>query len=179
MSQKFLAIDFETANYESDSACSVGLVRVESGQIVSTDHYFIQPPYKNFVFTYVHGITWRDVAKAPLFSEVWSQIQPLFEGIDFIAAHNASFDQKVLNSCCLRYRIKPPALPYTCTVKLARKNLGISPANLPSVCNALNIPLKHHDAISDALACAKIVMAALPFTPSSEGSTSKVFSLRP
>ena len=37
--------------------------------------------------------------------------------------------------------------------------LGLKPANLPSVCKALKIPLSHHDALSDAVACAKIAIA--------------------
>lgn len=162
MSHSFLAIDFETANYESDSACSVGLVRVEGNRIVSKEYHLIRPPYRNFVFTYVHGLTWNQVENAPLFSDLWPKIEPLFEGIEFIAAHNASFDRRVLNACCLRYQIAPPVIPYACTVQVARKQLKIKPANLPSVCKTLNIPLKHHDAISDALACAKIVLAASP-----------------
>ncbi len=160
MSDRFLAIDFETANYDSDSACSIGLVRVEEGKIIAQEYHLIRPPSKNFVFTPIHGLTWKDVEKAPLFSQLWLKIKLLFQNIDFIAAHNASFDQRVLNACCERYQILPPSTPFTCTVQVARKRLKIRPAHLPSVCRSLNIPLKHHDAISDALACAKIVLAA-------------------
>ncbi len=160
--QRFLAIDFETANYSSDSACSVGLVRVEEGQIIAQEYSLIRPPEKNFVFTYVHGLTWKNVEKAPTFLELWPRIKGLFDGVDFIAAHNASFDRRVLLSCCAKYEITPPEAPFACTVQLAKKDLNIRPANLPAVCKHLNISLKHHDAISDALACAKIVLAARP-----------------
>jgi DNA polymerase-3 subunit epsilon len=34
-SMNFVAIDFETANYQPDSACAVGLVKVVGGEIVS------------------------------------------------------------------------------------------------------------------------------------------------
>lgn len=34
----FVAIDFETANRERTSICSVGLVRVENGDILSLIH---------------------------------------------------------------------------------------------------------------------------------------------
>lgn len=160
--RRFLAIDFETATYDSDSACAIGLVRVEGDQIVSQEHYLIRPPSRNFTFSYVHGLTWKDVENSPLFSDLWPKIEWQFSGIDFIAAHNASFDRRVLNACCARYQIQAPTLPYTCTVQVARKTLNITPANLPSVCKTLNIPLNHHNAISDALACAKIVLAASP-----------------
>jgi DNA polymerase-3 subunit epsilon len=160
MPSRFLAIDFETANYQSDSACSIGLVRVHDNVIVEQEHFFIQPPYKNFVFTSLHGISWKTVEDAPLFSELWPKLKPLFKGVDFLIAHNASFDRKVLNSCCDRYGIEAPKIDFKCTVQLARKNLGIYPTNLPAVCKVLQIPLKHHDAISDALACAKIAIAS-------------------
>ena len=61
----FVAIDFETADYWPDSACSVGLVRVVGNQIVDSAHFFIRPPRRTFVFTYLHGISWKHVANEP------------------------------------------------------------------------------------------------------------------
>jgi DNA polymerase III epsilon subunit-like protein len=55
----FVAIDFETADYKPDSACAVGLVRVENHQIVERAYTLIRPPRKKFVFTYYHGISWE------------------------------------------------------------------------------------------------------------------------
>ena len=37
---------------------------------------------------------------------------------------------------------------------------GVRPTKLPDVCRFLGIPLKHHDALSDAEAAARIVIAA-------------------
>ena len=64
---KFLAIDFETADYGTDSACAVGLVRVESGKIVASESHLIRPPRPNLYFSYLHGITWEDVQDQPIF----------------------------------------------------------------------------------------------------------------
>jgi DNA polymerase III subunit epsilon len=161
MSQSFLAIDFETANYSSSSACAVGLVRVREGQIVDQKQFLIRPPSENFVFTHIHGITWQDVEKAPTFKELWPQLLPFFHEIDFVAAHNVSFDRNVLLACCDKYNIELPANDYQCTVQLARKRLGIYPTNLPAVCQKLGIALNHHDALSDARACAMIAIEAL------------------
>ena len=44
----FVAIDFETADYQRDSACAVALVRVESGKIVAREHRLIRPPRRTF-----------------------------------------------------------------------------------------------------------------------------------
>jgi DNA polymerase III subunit epsilon len=80
--------------------------------------------------------------------------------VDFIAAHNASFDRSVLRACCERAGTAPARNSYLCTVRLARSVWGLHPTTLAHVCRHLSIPLKHHDAVSDAQACAKILLAA-------------------
>lgn len=156
----FVAIDFETADQGRDSACAVALVRVEGGRIVHEVARLVRPPRRTFAFTYIHGITWRMVANEPAFGEVWQEIAPLLQGAKFIAAHNASFDRSVLRACCMAAGHEVPALPFRCTVQLARRAWGLRPTRLPDVCAFLGIPLEHHDAASDARACAKIVIAA-------------------
>ncbi len=66
-----LAIDFETANYERDSACAVGLALVQNGRIIKTDSFLIRPPNSWFVFTYIHGLTWDDVCDSETYDELW------------------------------------------------------------------------------------------------------------
>jgi DNA polymerase III subunit epsilon len=169
----FLAIDFETANQSRDSACSLGLVRVEKSKIVHKAVHLIRPPSSDFMFTYIHGISWRDVASQPTFKDIWKDISPLFKGVEFLAAHNASFDASVLRACCQRYRIAAPDLPFTCTVNLARSLWGVYPTKLPDVCRHLKIKLNHHEALSDALACAQIIMAAHKEAGTSKLTTAK------
>jgi len=159
-SKRFLAIDFETANQNRDSACSIGLVKVENNRVVHQEARYIRPPYRNFQFTYIHGISWNDVVSEPTFATVWKDLRPHFEGIDFLVAHNAKFDASVLKACCLRYSIDPPQIPFQCTVEIARAQWSIYPTKLHDVCQSLGIPLQHHEALSDALACAKIMIAA-------------------
>ena len=156
----FTAIDFETANSSPASACAVGLVRVERGAVVARVHRLIRPPTRTFAFTYLHGIGWRDVAKAETFAVVWREVRHLCEGVDFLAAHNASFDARVLRACCAEARLAPPRGRFECTVGLARRAFGIYPTRLDVVAARLGIPLRHHDALSDAEACAEIVRRA-------------------
>lgn len=156
----FVAIDFETADYRRDSACAVALVRVEKNRIVERRYRLIRPPRKKVVFSYLHGIRWEDVAREPTFGEVWPDLLPTIKGTSFLAAHNASFDQSVLETCCQVSGLKTPESKFVCTVNLARKILGIYPTQLPQVCSKLNIQLDHHNAASDAEACAQIVIAA-------------------
>jgi DNA polymerase-3 subunit epsilon len=156
----FVAIDFETADHGPDSACAIGLVRVESGRVVHRDGVLIRPPRSRILFTGVHGITWPMVAAAPTFAEVWPRLLTRLDGAGFLAAHNAPFDRRVLTACCEAAGLTPPPLPFVCTVQLSRKRWGLKPNDLPSVCRRLGIGLIHHDAASDAEACARIILAA-------------------
>jgi DNA polymerase III subunit epsilon len=158
---KFAAIDFETANRKFNSACAVGIVRVENGQTIDTMYTLIRPPSSNFEFTYIHGITWQDVCRSPSFQDIWTQIKQTIAGVDFLVAHHARFDRRVLLSLCRDNNTDVEyieSMPFVCTVKIARKVLGISPANLSNVCKSLRLELNHHHALSDAVACSQIIL---------------------
>jgi DNA polymerase-3 subunit epsilon len=157
---RFAAIDFETANNARDSACAVGVVIVEGGRIVDRLHALIRPPSRQFLFTPIHGLSWNDVKDAQPFDAVWAGWARELARVNFLAAHNAPFDKGVLGACCETYGLAAPTLPFVCTVRLARKQWSIRPTKLPDVCNYLGIDLRHHQADSDAEACARIVMAA-------------------
>ena len=43
---------------------------------------------------------------------------------------------------------------------MARRAWNIRPTKLSDVCRKLGIALNHHEALSDAMACAQIVLAA-------------------
>jgi DNA polymerase-3 subunit epsilon len=156
----FVALDFETADDQRDSACAVAVVRVEDQKIVERRHSLIRPPRKLFLFTHLHGIAWTHVENEPTFGKLWPRLAPLLRAGDFIAAHNASFDRSVLWACCQAARVAPPDAPFQCTVQLARRMWRLRPTTLPDVCRHLQIPLRHHDPLSDAEACARIVLAA-------------------
>ncbi len=157
---RFIAIDFETADCEPDSACAVAMIVVENGDITKEHYRLIRPPRPEFVFTYLHGIAWQDVAGEPSFAELWPELRPIVESADFFVAHHAPFDRAVLRACCEAAGFKPPSVPFKCTVQIARKTWRLFPTKLPDVCRYLNIDLDHHNALSDARACALIYLAA-------------------
>jgi len=155
-----VAIDFETASRYKNSACAVGLIKVENGRIIEKKSMLIKPSSEYFEFTYIHGITWEDVKTEQTFNETWPVMMEFIAGAEFIAAHNASFDKKVMKVCCQQYGLDFPDIPFVCTVKLSREVWQLFPTKLPDVCRFLNLSLKHHDPLSDAEACANIVIAA-------------------
>ena len=156
----FVAIDFETADHGHDSACAVGIVKVRGTRIVHEAAHLIRPPRPTFYYSRIHGITWEDVAVEPCFREVWRKIRPLLSDAKFLVAHNAGFDRSVLETCCGAARLRPPDLEFQCTMRLARRVWGIYPTRLPDVCRSLGVPLDHHDPLSDAKACAQILIKA-------------------
>jgi DNA polymerase-3 subunit epsilon len=158
---KLVAIDFETASYDADSACALGIVTIENGKVIKKNYRLIRPPRQDFVFTYLHGIAWADVKREPTFATVWDSFRDLWLGADYFVAHNASFDRRVLTACSIAARREPPSLPFICTVRVARSHWNFRPANLAHVCTQLGISLQHHDAASDALACASIALRAM------------------
>ena len=57
--KNFVAIDFETANYEPTSICSVGLVVVRGGEITQRMHRLVCPEPDYYIRRFseqVHGI---------------------------------------------------------------------------------------------------------------------------
>jgi DNA polymerase-3 subunit epsilon len=157
----FVAIDFETADYGADSACAVAVVSVRAGRIAECATRLIRPPRKRFVFTPIHGITWRMVRDQPEFGEVWRDVSGLLAHAEVLVAHNAAFDRNVLHTCCRAAGLTAPRLRFSCTVRAARQAWGVYPTSLPKVCRFLSIPLRHHDPASDAQACAQIALAAI------------------
>ena len=97
--QDFAAIDFETANNERSSVCSVGIVIVRDGEIADSFYSLIkpEPEYYNYWYSRVHGLCCEDTYDAPIFPEVWKQIEPLIKDLPLVA-HNKPFDENCLKA---------------------------------------------------------------------------------
>lgn len=156
----FIAIDFETANSDSHSVCAVGLVKLNEKKIVSTDYFLIRPPSENFHWRNVkaHHLTWEKVKKAPNFKQLWPKLSRKISKVDFLIAHHAGVDRSFLRGCCECYNIKIPLIPFICTRQLAKELWHFKHLGLEHLCRHFNIKLEHHNALSDAMGCAKIFL---------------------
>lgn len=165
--QNFAAIDFETANAQRSSICSVGVVVVYEGEIVRKLHRLIRPT-PNYYYRYfteqIHGIGYNDTCDEPVFPEVWEEVAPLVEGLPLVA-HNAPFDEGVLRATYDVYGMEYPDYQFHCTLRAARRMFPrqlIGNHRLPTVCQYLGIDMgRHHDALADAEGCARIAMKIL------------------
>jgi len=157
----FVTIDFETANYSPDSACSVGLVKFIDGEPADTYYSLIRPPklYIRPDFTDIHGLTVDDVRDAPRFYEIWdSSILPFIGDLP-LAAHNAAFDMGVLKAVLEHYDLHVPKLRNFCTCNLARRTWPAFKSHaLTALARNFDITYTAHNALDDALTCGKLVL---------------------
>ena len=161
----FAAIDFETANSERSSVCSVGVVIVRDGEIVDSFYSLIkpEPDYYNYWCQRVHGLCSRDTDGAPVFPDVWAKIEPMIAGLPLVA-HNARFDEGCLKAAFKVYRMDYPDYEFLDTLWASRKHFGRNLPNhqLQTVSAACGYDLaRHHHALADAEACAAIALKIL------------------
>ena len=160
----FAAIDFETANYERSSVCSVGVVIVRDGEIVDTFYSLIQPEpnYYNYWCAQVHGLSREDTEDAPVFPDVWTQIEPLIKGLPLVA-HNRPFDESCLRAVFQVYQMDYPDYEFFDTLWASRRLLpDLDNHQLDTVAAACGFQMEnHHHALADAEACAWIAKELL------------------
>jgi len=158
----FAAIDFEAANGEVTSACSIGLVIVRNNEIVERFYSLIKPVPNRYDFytTKVHGITYKDTNHAALFPSVWEKVSDQVIGLPMVA-HGISFDERVLKALHQLYHIPYPNFKFYCT-HLGSQQLVPELENhkLQTVAKYFGYDLakNHHNAVADAEACAVIAM---------------------
>jgi DNA polymerase-3 subunit epsilon len=121
-----------------------------------------QPPFPNNWFhegnIRVHGIHPEDVIDAPNWEDVLPDLLLFTEGLPFVA-HNASFDMGVLRASAEAVSFDLPDLSYACSLLMARRTYALESYRLNAVAYAIgHEEFKHHDALADADACARIVI---------------------
>ena len=153
--EKFAAIDFETANWQQTSVCSVGIVVMNRG-VIEDRFYSLIHPAPNFYSrrnTAIHGLSREDIA-------------PMIEGIPLVA-HNSMFDEGCLKAVFRLYEMDYPGYSFYCTYRLSRKLFkGLENYQLHTVSSFCGYDLKNHPhALADAEAAAVIMQSILQQCP--------------
>lgn len=161
----FAAIDFETANREPTSVCSVGVVLVRRGEVTEKFYRLIRPNPNYYARgnTFIHGLTREDTRDAPRFPTVWAEIAPRLSGLPLVA-HYSRFDESCLRAVHAFYGMPYPAYTFYCTCMASRRVFGKKLPNhqLQTVAAHCGFDLKlHHHALADAEACAWIAIKTL------------------
>lgn len=157
----FVAIDFETANAQQASACSLALTVVKNNQVTDQLYSLLNPhTYFDQRNIRIHGITADDIQEAPTLAELWPHIASFFQADKLVAAHNARFDCSVLQKSLQAFDLPPAQFAVIDSLQTSRRLLkGFENYRLNTVCQNLNIKLEHHhNALDDSLACANILL---------------------
>ena len=155
----FIALDFETANPNRSSICSVGLAVVRNGKIIESEHIYVRPTpdWYHGYNTALHGISDGHTRDQPAFRTLWKELKPYFQN-QTIIAHNAAFDLSVLRYALDESGLRYPDLEYHCSYRLSKETLNLQSHKLNEVSKHFRIKLNHHDAESDARASALIAL---------------------
>lgn len=157
----FAAIDFETANYQCSSICSIGIVIVRNGEFTDEIYELVkpEPEFYSYWNTRIHGLTTEDTENAPVFSKVWKKIEPKIEGLPLVA-HNSGFDETCLKAAFKSYMMDYPDYEFHCTLRQSRKSFPfLENHQLHTVSAHCGFDLiNHHHALADAKACAIIAL---------------------
>jgi DNA polymerase-3 subunit epsilon len=152
----FIALDFETANRNLNSACALGIAAFRGKEVVHNSAILIDPRTDEWLFYDIHGIRPSEVQDAPMFSEVLTQLYPLLEKT-YVIAHNATrFDSLVFSESAKASGFSARSLVW------ADSKNGIPTWAqgkywaLDTVAQKLGLPLDHHSAGSDAKVAGQI-----------------------
>ncbi len=159
MEKHFAIIDIETTggSPRTDKITEIGVVIHDGREIRETFQTLIYPERSIPAFiTRITGISDEMVADAPRFYEVARKLVELTEDTVFVA-HNARFDYGffVEEFRRLGFTFTRKTL---CTVQMSRKAFpGLPSYSLKNLVRHFDIPLvKHHRALDDAMAAARI-----------------------
>jgi len=122
LQQPLAFIDIETTggSHFTSRVLEIGVVRVERSQVVATYQTLLHPDEEVPAFiTNLTGITNADVATAPRFGQIATELAEILEGAVFVA-HNVRFDYGFIKMEFDRLGVpfRPPLL---CTVRLSRR----------------------------------------------------------
>jgi DNA polymerase-3 subunit epsilon len=157
----FAAIDFEMANLNSSSVCSIGVVIVKDRKIKKSIYHLIhpRPNYFNW-FSNVHGIYYFNTKDSPLFPVIWARVAPQIEGLPLVA-HNSSVDERYLRAAHKMFNMEYPQYTFYCTLRASHKLFGnqLRDHRLATVAAHYGYNITNrHQALADAEACAVIAL---------------------
>jgi DNA polymerase III epsilon subunit-like protein len=162
MDRPIVAFDTETASLRgAPHLLELGALRIVDGEVVDTFESLVRPDVEiDPEATAFHGIGEGDVRQAPGTAEVLERFAA-WVGDDWMAAHRAEADARVLGFEYARADLAPPPGPLLCTLRLARKAFPDAPNHrLETLCDHLGLEEgAHHRALPDAVWCWKVLEA--------------------
>ncbi len=159
----FNAIDVETANADRSTICQIGIVHVRGGRIEDTWESLINPEdWFDPTNVAIHGITEDAVEGAPTMPQVREELRRRLR--DSVLVSHTAFDRFAFERAMDKYGLDRLNVAWLDSAKIVRRawpdKYGHKGYGLSSVAYDLGIEFRHHDALGDAQAAAKIVLHA-------------------
>ena len=160
----YVALDVETANSDYASICQVGIAEFGSDGSLGRTWASLVDPEDDFsgMHVSIHGIDREAVRGAPCFPEVLAGIRARCD--DRIVVHHMPFDRVAIGRAADRYGLPGPRATWLDSAGVARrawKRFSRRGYGLRNLASELRIPLRHHDALSDAIAAGSVVALAI------------------
>lgn len=161
---RFTSLDFEKANNNSCSVCSIGIAVFENGNIIFSNNYLVQPPGNEYLtlHTTIHGITAADTCSAPHFPVIWDMISEHIEDQIVIAHNGCTVEFPILESLFSYYEMDMPAYQNICTLQLSQQLFPyLNNYKLSTLAELFNLSFSeklHHNSQYDAEICGLIFL---------------------
>ena len=160
----YVALDVETANSDYASICQVGIAEFGPDGALGRTWASLIDPEDDFagMNVSIHGIDREAVRGAPSFPDVLAEIRAWCD--NRIVVHHMPFDRVAIGRAADRYGLSGPRATWLDSAGVARrawKRFSRRGYGLRNLASELRIPLRHHDALSDAIAAGSVVALAI------------------
>jgi DNA polymerase-3 subunit epsilon len=163
MDDRFVAIDFETANADLASICQVGVVTFARGAVLEAWGTLVNPEdYFDWINVDIHGIDEHMVKDAPTFPRIIDALATRTR--DEVVVSHTSFDRAALSQALEKYGLNPISCTWLDSASVVRRTWNEFSRNgygLGNVCSALGIEFRAHDAVEDARAAGEVLLQAI------------------
>jgi DNA polymerase-3 subunit epsilon len=162
----FVAIDVETANADMASICQIGVAKYSDGKLIKEWSSLVDPEdYFDFINVDIHGITEEEVEGKPTFPELVSQLSSLLDGA--VCVSHTHFDRVSIARALEKYGLPDFKTTWLDSARVARRaweEFSWGGYGLANVCDKIGYEFKHHDALEDAKASGRVLLAAIERT---------------
>jgi DNA polymerase-3 subunit epsilon len=163
---EFFAIDVETANADMSSICQIGIAKFKDNKLIDEWCSLIDPEdYFDPMNIFIHGITESDVEGAPKIEDVAQKLYCYLDNA--LTVCHTHFDRVSITKAFEKYSIRIPEPKWLDSARVARRTwneVAWGGYGLKNVCDLIGYEFKHHNALEDAKASGRILIAAIEKT---------------
>lgn len=148
------------------SICQIGVAKYVQGELREEWSSLVNPEdYFDFINVDIHRITEKDVIGSPIFPEIVSELDGFLNGS--ICVSHTHFDRVSISRALTKYGLVAFDTTWLDSARVARRTwegFARSGYGLANVCSTIGYEFKHHNALEDAKASGRVLLAAIKET---------------